>query len=46
MEYLIKKGIDPRRLSAKGYGLTLPIAGNDTKIGRAKNRRVELQPIQ
>ena len=46
MEYLIKKGIDPRRLSAKGHGLTLPIAGNDTKKGRAKNRRVELQPIQ
>ncbi len=46
MEYLIKKGIDPKRLSAKGFGLTLPIAGNDTKEGRAKNRRVELQPIQ
>jgi OmpA-OmpF porin, OOP family len=46
MEYLVKKGIDPQRLSAKGYGLTLPMAGNDTPHGRAKNRRVELEPIQ
>jgi len=46
MDYLVEKGIDPKRLSAKGFGLTLPIAGNDTKEGRAKNRRVELQPIQ
>jgi OmpA-OmpF porin, OOP family len=46
MEYLIKKGIDKDRLSAKGYGLTQPIASNDTKEGRAKNRRVELEPIQ
>jgi OOP family OmpA-OmpF porin len=46
MDYLVEKGIDPKRLSAKGYGLTLPIAGNDTKEGRAKNRRVELEPIQ
>jgi OOP family OmpA-OmpF porin len=46
MDYLVEKGIDPKRLSAKGFGLTLPIVGNDTKEGRAKNRRVELQPMQ
>jgi len=46
MEYLIKKGIDKDRLSAKGYGLTQPIASNDTKEGRAKNRRVELTPVK
>ena len=46
MDYLVEKGIDPKRLSAKGFGLTLPIADNDTKEGQAKNRRVELQPIQ
>jgi OOP family OmpA-OmpF porin len=46
MNYLVKRGIDPKRLFAEGFGLTLPIADNDTVEGRAKNRRVELQPIQ
>lgn len=36
---LIKKGIDPSRLSAVGYGQTQPIADNNTPEGRAKNRR-------
>lgn len=45
--YLIKKGgISPDRLTAVGYGETRPVASNKTKEGRAKNRRVELIPIQ
>ena len=28
--YLIKNGIAPNRLSAKGYGQTQPIAGNSS----------------
>ena len=33
-------GIDPSRLSAKGYGKTRPIADNATDAGRQKNRRI------
>ena len=40
--YLAGRGVDPRRMSAVGYGFTRPIATNDTEIGRAENRRVEI----
>lgn len=39
--YLEKKGIDPARLKATGYGDTKPVADNKTKEGKAKNRRVD-----
>ncbi len=39
--YLVKKGIDPTRLAAQGFGPDKPIDTNATKEGRAKNRRVE-----
>ncbi|HBU28435.1 MAG TPA: hypothetical protein DEB56_01065 [Thiobacillus sp.] len=42
--YLIGKGVAAERLTAKGYGESQPVAGNDTDEGRFKNRRVELVP--
>jgi outer membrane protein OmpA-like peptidoglycan-associated protein len=39
--YLRKKGIDPLRIPARGYGPESPVASNDTPEGRASNRRVE-----
>lgn len=40
--YLLTKGIDPSRVTAKGYGMTKPIASNKTAAGRAQNRRTEV----
>jgi outer membrane protein OmpA-like peptidoglycan-associated protein len=39
--YLLGKGIDPQRLTSKGFGATKPIASNDAEEGRQKNRRIE-----
>lgn len=46
MAYLVSKGIDQGRLSAKGFGLTKPIATNDNDAGRQRNRRVEFKIVQ
>ena len=41
-QYLINNfGIKATRLAAVGYGLTKPIASNNTEEGRQKNRRVQ-----
>jgi OOP family OmpA-OmpF porin len=45
-DYLVRQGIASYRLTAEGYGLTQPVASNDTEEGRAKNRRVELKPVR
>ncbi|MBC7417701.1 MAG: OmpA family protein, partial [Pedobacter sp.] len=37
--YLINHDIDGKRLTAKGFGESKPIADNKTEIGRQKNRR-------
>ena len=46
MEYLIDKGVNPTQLTSAGYGPTRPLVSNDTSDGRARNRRVELKPLQ
>jgi len=40
---LIDRGVEKKRLTAKGYGPDKPIAGNDSDAGRTKNRRVEFK---
>jgi outer membrane protein OmpA-like peptidoglycan-associated protein len=40
--WLTRHEIAADRLTAKGYGKTIPIADNDTDQGRARNRRVEV----
>jgi outer membrane protein OmpA-like peptidoglycan-associated protein len=42
VNYLVKKGIDPNKLEAKGFASTQPIATNDNEAGRSENRRVEI----
>ncbi len=48
LHHILNKGkLDPKNLSATGYGKYRPVAPNDTKEGRQKNRRVEIiiEPI-
>lgn len=45
-EYLVRKGIKPKRLKTKGYGQTKPLAQNDTEENKLKNRRVELKILK
>ncbi len=44
--YLLMKGILPERVTAKGYGLTEPVAENDTAEGRSLNRRTEVKILE
>lgn len=39
---LISRGIDPNRITTKGYGESRPVASNATQAGRQQNRRVEI----
>lgn len=49
--YFIENGIEPERLSIRGFGESIPIAANETENGadypdgRALNRRVELSVV-
>jgi outer membrane protein OmpA-like peptidoglycan-associated protein len=45
-QYLIDNGIESERVTAKGFGPENPIAPNDTRAGRAKNRRIEFFRIK
>jgi outer membrane protein OmpA-like peptidoglycan-associated protein len=43
---LIKFGVDPEMLIAKGYGSADPVASNDTPEGRQRNRRIEYHIVK
>jgi outer membrane protein OmpA-like peptidoglycan-associated protein len=40
--FLVENGVDEFRLSSAGFGEDKPIASNNTRAGRAQNRRVEI----
>lgn len=42
MDFMISKGIDKKRIFAKGNGASKPTASNKTKDGRAQNRRTDI----
>jgi OOP family OmpA-OmpF porin len=44
-KYLMGKGIEGKRVQAKGYGPSQPVADNATENGRAKNRRTSLKVL-
>jgi len=45
MNVLVAKGIDAKRLKAKGFGSSKPIKANNSEEEKAENRRVELVKI-
>ncbi len=45
-KYLAGKGVDAKRLDAKGFGPSKPIAPNDTPAGREQNRRTEFMSVE
>jgi len=44
--YLVEAGIDEARIQTRGAGESEPIESNDTKKGRAKNRRIEFELVK
>lgn len=40
-DYLVDQGVSTYRLTAYGFGESIPIADNSTREGRAANRRIE-----
>lgn len=43
--YLVEKGVAEDRLTVRAFGEWSPIAPNETKEGRAKNRRCEIRVV-
>ncbi|HRE56505.1 MAG TPA: OmpA family protein, partial [Candidatus Kapabacteria bacterium] len=41
LQALLDQGIEPKRLRARGFGMSQPVATNNTEEGRQKNRRTQ-----
>ncbi len=46
MAKLVELGVNANMLSAQGFGDTKPVADNESKESRAKNRRIEFSVVQ
>ncbi len=46
INYMVSKGVDRKRMTAKGMGEQFPIGDNSTDEGRAKSRRVVIRIAQ
>jgi len=46
VDYLVIKGIAPKRLEYEGYGSKQPRASNDSEFGKQLNRRVEFKVLK
>ena len=46
IKFLISQDMDPQRFHARGYGEYRPLAANDTREGRKRNRRIEISLIR
>lgn len=42
VEFFVKNGVNPKHLSAVGYGDTRPIVPNNTMENKARNRRIDI----
>ena len=45
-DVLVQSGLDGAKITAKGYGESQPIADNDNRENKAKNRRIEFRLVQ
>lgn len=45
-EFLIREGVSSVRISAQGHGELDPVSTNETRAGRARNRRVEIRIVR
>jgi chemotaxis protein MotB len=46
LQFFVKEGVAPEKLSAVGYGEFKPVRSNDTPEGRSGNRRIEINIIR